>query len=128
MMKRFRGIAIIGLVGVLLCLGACKSDSDEGGPRNITVTIRNMEAVRTVHIYFESDYAREQNKLVPGASMETVIQAQAVGWGLAVYVKDAADPGETHLEYTQVTVGEASWASGTAEIQWDGNQLNMINW
>jgi len=127
-LKIFRGILIIGLVGVLLCLGACKSDSDEGGPRTITVTIRNMEAVRTIHVFFETDSPREQNRIAPGASIETVIQAQAVGWGLAVYVKDAADLEGYYLTTDQITVGETSWANGVAEIQWDGTDLNMINW
>jgi len=127
-LKIFRGILIIGLVGVLLCLGACKSDSDDSGPRNITVTIRNMEAVRTIHVYFETDKPNDNNRIAPGASIETAIRAQEVGWGLAVYVKDAADPAGHHLEYSSITVGQASWDSGRAELQWDGIALVMLNW
>jgi hypothetical protein len=115
---------------LIITFNSCSDSSGAESPnsRNITVTLRNLEDSRAVHIYFETEKPDSENLVNPESSIQKVILAQRIGHLFSVYVDDAADPGGTALLTTNVEVTATSWNSGTAELHWTGDNLLRIGW
>jgi hypothetical protein len=125
--KFFLPLCILLLV---ITFNSCSSESGAETPesRNITVTIRNLEDQRAVHVYFETEHPDSSNLVNPESSIQKNILAHRIGHIFSVYVDDAADPGGTALLTTNVEVTSASYNSGTAELHWTGTDLLRIGW
>ena len=115
---------------LILTFNSCSSESGADTPesRNITVTIRNLEDQRAVHVYFETEQPNSNNLVNSQSSIQKTILAHRVGHIFSVYVDDAADPGGTALLTTNVEVTSTSYNSGTAELHWTGTDLLRIGW
>lgn len=115
---------------LVITFNSCESSSGAETPdsRNITVTLRNLEDSRAVHIYFETESPSSENLINPGSSIQKIVLAHRIGHKFTVYVIDAADPEGTPLLTTNVEVTATSFNSGTAEIHWTGSDLLRIGW
>jgi hypothetical protein len=115
---------------LIISFSACGSENTSATDqsRNITVTIRNLEDSRAVHIYFETEQPSSSNLVNPESSIQSTILAHRIGHKFSVYVDDAADPGGTALLTTNVEVSDQSWNSQTAELHWTGSELLRIGW
>lgn len=114
------------IISFFACSGENTSATEQS--RNITVTLRNLEESRAVHIYFETEQPSSSNLVNPQSSIQSTILAHRIGHKFSVYVDDAADPGGTALLTTNVEVTEQSWNSQTAELHWTGTDLLRIGW
>jgi hypothetical protein len=129
-MKAYRFIFPLCVLLLIISFSACSSENTSATPdsRNITVTLRNLEDTRAVHIYFETEQPSSSNLVNPQSSITSTILAHRIGHKFSVYVDDAADPGGTALMTTNVEVTEQSWNSRTAELHWTGTELLRIGW
>jgi hypothetical protein len=129
-MKIYRFILPLCILLLIITFNSCSSSSGAETPdsRNITVTLRNLEDSRGVHIYFETEKPDSENLVNPLSSIEKIVLAHRIGHIFSVYVDDAADPGGTALLTTNVEVTSASFNSGTAELHWTGDDLLRIGW
>jgi hypothetical protein len=129
-MKIHRFILPLCILLLVITFNSCESSSGAETPdsRNITVTLRNLEDSRAVHIYFETDQPDSTNLVNPQSSIQKTLTAHRIGHRFTVYVDDAADPGGTALLTTNVEVTSASFNSGTAELHWTGDDLLRIGW
>ena len=129
-MKISRFFLPLCILLLIITFNSCSSSSGAETPesRNITVTIRNLEDQRAVHVYFETEQPDSTNLVNPESSIQKTILAHRIGHIFSVYVDDAADPGGTALLTTNVEVTSASYNSGTAELHWTGSDLLRIGW
>jgi len=129
-MKVYRFIFPLCVLLLIISFSCCSSENTSANSesRNITVTLRNLEEVRAVYIYFETEQPSSSNLVNPQSSITATILAHRIGHKFSVYVDDAANPGETALLTTNVEVTEQSWNSRTAELQWTGTELLRIGW
>jgi len=129
-MKICKIILPLCLLLLIITFISCSGDSGSSSPtsRNIVVTIRNLEDQRAVYIYFETEQPASSNLVNPQSSIQTTIIAHRVGHRVSIYVKDASDLDLLPLVTTNVVVTEASFNSGTAEVQWTGTEILFIGW
>lgn len=129
-MKIGRFILPLCILVSVISFSACSGERTTANPesRNITVTIRNLEDVRAVHVFFETEQPSSSNLINPQSSITKTILAHRIGHKFSVYVDDAANPGGTALLTTNVEVTEQSWNSRTAELHWTGTDLLRIGW
>lgn len=114
---------------LIVTFNSCSSESGADTPesRNIVVTILNSDEI-AVHVYFETEQPSDSNRIEPGSSIQSTILAHRVGHIFSVYVDDAADPGGVPLITTNVEVTAQSYNSGTAELEWTGDDLLRRGW
>jgi len=129
-MKICKLILPLCILLLVITFNSCSSSSGAETPesRNITVTLRNLEDSRAVHIHFETDSPSSENLVNPGSSIQKIVLAHRIGHRFTVYVHDAADPEGTALLTTNVEVTSVSFNSGTAELHWTGDDLLRIGW
>jgi len=129
-MKSFWSIFGCALLAVCFLLFACGSDSTTTtpNPRTITVTIKNLEATGSVHVYFELEEPTEENLVPPQDSIIAQVLARQIGHSVAVYVAEADKPGGFALYSTNVRVTQTSWDSKEAELQWTGKTIIPLGW
>lgn len=129
-MKRGKFFFPICILLLIIFYSSCGSDStsENEQSRTITVTLRNLEDARAVHIYFETQHPDQSTLVNPGSNITTAILARRVGHNFNVYVDDAANPGGVPLLTTSVTVTQTSWNSREAELRWNGTTLERIGW
>ncbi len=129
-MKICKLILPLCILLLILTFNSCSDSSGAETPdsRNITVTLRNLEDSRAVHIYFETDKPDSTNLVNPGSSIQKTVLAHRIGHKFTVYVHDAANPEGTALLTTNVEVTSVSFNSGTAELHWTGTDLLRIGW
>ena len=122
-------ILVSSILILVIFFSACSSsDTQAEESRTITVTLRNLEDDRDVHIYFETDQPGNQNFVARDSSIVTSILARRVGHVFNVYVDDAANVGGQALLTTNVTVTQTSWDARAAELHWTGTDLLTIGW
>ena len=128
-MKIFRPILILCIFLLPLFFCACSgSESQAEEYRVITITIRNQESDRDVHIYFGTDEVNQDNFIARNSSIQSEILAKATGHTFNVYVEDAANLEDIPLLTTNVTVTDTSWNARVAELHWTGAELQPVGW
>lgn len=129
-MKSFLSIFGCSLLAVCLLFFACGSDSPTTtpNPRTITVTIKNLEATGSVHVYFDLEEPAEENLVPPQDSIITQVFARQMGHFVAVHVAEADKPGSFVLYSTNVRVTQTSWDSKEAELHWTGKTIIPLGW
>ncbi len=129
-MTNFKSLFGCSLLAVCLLFFACGSDNTTGtsNPRTITVTIKNLETARSVHVYFDLEEATEENLVPPKDSIIAQVLARQLGQSVTVHVAEGDKPGGIAFYSTTVRVTQTSWDSREAELQWNGAEIIPVGW
>lgn len=129
-MRYFRPILGRFLLTVCLLFFACSSDNTTGtsSQRTITVTIKNLEAASSVHVYFDLEEPSEQNLVPPQGSIIAQIPVRQIGQSVTVNVAEGDKPGGEAFYTRNVRVTQTSWDSREAELQWTGTEIIPVGW
>lgn len=108
---------------------ACGSDSTTGAPnpRTITVTIKNLDSLRAVHIYIGEGEPSDENLVPPKESIITMVFVPRMGYNFTVYVAQDK-PGSLPSYSRGVRVTQTSWESRAAELHWTGGAIIPVGW
>ena len=129
-MKSFWSIFGCSLLAVCLLFFACGGDSSTTtpNPRTITVTIRNLDNIGSVHVYFDVEEPGEANLVSPRDSIIAQVLARQMGHSVAVHVAKGDKPGGVAFYSTNIRVTQTSWDSREAELQWNGITIIPLGW
>jgi hypothetical protein len=118
------------LLAVCVLFFACGSDSTTSSPnpRTITVTIKNLDTIGSVHVYFDLEEPTEENIVPPRDSIIAQVLARQLGHSVAVHVADGDKQGGFAFYSTNVRVTQTSWDSKEAELQWTGAEIIPVDW
>ena len=117
-MRNFGLVSCFYLLTVCILLFACGSDrtTSTPNPRTIAVTIKNLEARNSVHVYVDLEEPSEEKLVLPQDSIIAQILTRHIGWSVTVYVSKG-DKSEAPAFYsTNVRVTQTSWDSREAEL------------
>lgn len=128
-MRNSRFVFGCSLVASLLLFFACNSDSTTSSPnpRTITVTIKNLDVVRAVHIYIGEGDPSEENLVLPNESIISMVLAPQIGHVITVYVAKNR-PGSIPFYSLNVRVSQTAWDSREAELHWTGGEIVPVGW
>lgn len=121
--------AVILLTVFVLSL-ACSSDKTTSptNPRTIVVTVRNLESVSSVHVYFDLEEPTEENLIPPKGNIIAQVEARQMGQSKTVHVAKGDKPGAPAFYSTTVRVTQTSWDSREAELRWTGVEIVPVGW
>jgi hypothetical protein len=117
-------------LAVCLLFFACGGDDTTSisNPRTLSVTIRNLDSIGAVHIYFDLEEPSEENLVQPKESIKAQVLAERIGQSVTVHVSKGDKPGAPAFYSTNVRVTQTSWDSGEAELRWTGTEIISIGW
>ena len=125
-----RVLFVLVLLTVFVLLIACSSDKTTSpkNPRSIVVTIKNLESVKSMHIYFDLDEPTDENLVPPKDSIITQVEARQIGQSKTVHVAEGDKRGAPAFYSTTVRVTQNSWESREEELQWTGVEIVPVGW
>jgi hypothetical protein len=128
--KRFWPLWGFSLLAVCLLLCACSSDTTTSvtNPRSITVSIKNLENNRSVHVYFNQGEPSEENLVSPRGEIITQISVQNIGQSVTVHVAEGDKAVSIPFYSRDVRVTQTSWDSRQAELHWTGSSITPVGW
>jgi hypothetical protein len=92
------------------------------------VTIKNLEATSSVHVYFGFEEPGEENLVPPQDSIIAQVLVRQLGQSVTVNVAEGDKPGGDAFYSTTVRVTQTSWDSREAELRRTGAEIIPVGW